>query len=140
MAITLTWCKNNKGVYWFCTGDVTYDEIEQTDKQQYSDNRFDDAEYVLINLLSADRLILTELEITMDVTHDSINSYSNENLNVLFVAEKPELQEIGHIYAEQFKQKYMDWDVQVFGDLPSAKRWLCDKSVNIDIADLHYIE
>lgn len=122
MPISVSWYKD--GVEWTCTDTVTIEQVRDADDLMFKDPRFEKAKYLLINTLAVKNVELTELEIQMDATYDSIHALRNEKLKLAFLVGTPDTRSVAETYASISKKKHIGWNVKIFSNIEELLEWL----------------
>jgi hypothetical protein len=125
MPHTIDWFSDHTEVVF--SGQVTYQELRDTGASHYSDSRFDDIKFVILDFTSADLTQITPDKTTVLASIDSTAVAYNSSLKLAFV--------ISDEYQRSLCEKYIkdsigfrsSWAHRIFFDIEEARQW-CDRA------------
>lgn len=112
----------DRGVYWSFTGNVTGEDILQSNFDIYGDERFDDLTYQIVNLLDAETINVSERHMQKVAHLDAAAARSNNNIRVAVVAREADARLLKEHYEKHSSGN--GWPVKLFDSLEDAEAWI----------------
>ena len=119
MPYKLYW--ENKGVYIYWFGKVTYEESLKANGEIYGHPKFDHITYQLSDILEADTSLFTPKEVKVIGHLDMKSSIWNKKLKIAHIVTDPEFIALIDIYEKQMEGS--GWKFKTFNNLEDARLW-----------------
>jgi hypothetical protein len=119
MGYEITW--EPFGVVKCFYGCLTGDDLKQSGMQLHGDERFDDLQYVINDLLGVTEVSATEADIEEINAIDNAASYSNRKLKLSVVATNERIVELATQYANSTDNIH---PFGIFSTVEDARQWL----------------
>ena len=118
MPHTLEWEK--RGAYWKYSGNVSGEEVVNACTVIYGDHRFDSLDYKIVDFLDIESIQISEQELLKIAFQDKAAELTNPHIKSAIVMT------VGAEFGKQFASYFDDsgWEVEVFGDVESARQWI----------------
>lgn len=127
MAYQTFWEEN--GICWKYTGDVTAEEISESQDEFFADYRSKNARYQIIDASAIDSLHWDQSDIVETSANDVGASMAVKDLKIAFVvSEDPEVRKKIDAYIDLCKEMEASWTFGVFKSMDAARAWI--KSFN----------
>ena len=107
---------------WTFWGTVTGDELLESNRKVYSDSRFAERHYQLVDLSQVERFDVTSDDMIRLAENDHTAALSNPDVKVAVVA-RDELIRMLSLYYEA-ESSDSPWEQQVFDTLSEARAWV----------------
>lgn len=119
MSYTTIW--KERGIIWSYSGVLTGAELIASNVEIYSDPRFDDLEYQIVDLrrVAEFRILQHHMKAVADL--DALAAKQNPNIRVAVVTKEPTGHSITRTYLEEAPEVH--WETRVFKDYVEAKAW-----------------
>jgi hypothetical protein len=111
----------NNGVKVSVTGNVTFEEVFQTDGMIYGDSRFSTLKYVIYDLSEVTSLNLNTNDLKMISTLDKSASRWNEKLKLSLLVKGNETKVSLKKYISFMKDS--GWDIRIFNNNDDVLNW-----------------
>ena len=118
MAYQLTWEPN--GVYWKYTGNVTGEEIVEASTTIYSDPRFDNLRYKLVDFLDAENISIDKDDVELISYQHIAAARYNPRIKTAIVSKTYSY--LLQLFVENLR--ISEWEVEVFHHLDNANKWI----------------
>ncbi|CAA6676961.1 MULTISPECIES: hypothetical protein [unclassified Lentimonas] len=119
MPYTTQWTQH--GVTWKYTGNLTGEELLQSNINIYGDERFDDLWYQIVDLSEVKSVTVTPL-IMRKITHlDMAAAHTNPHIRVAVIGGE----QLNKIYSDNACESH--WPTQDFNSMEAALAWVHDK-------------
>lgn len=114
-----TWEK--KGIYWKLYGVVTGREIEKLTVDIFSDPRFDDLKYAILDFLSIDDIVMSHEELESIAAQDMAAAITNPSIKIALVGSDPRVKALAAAFNDMFGGH--PWEASYHENLAEARRW-----------------
>lgn len=123
MAYHTTWEEN--GILWEYSGDVTAEEISESQDEFFADYRSKNARYQIIDASSIDSLIWDQSDIVETSANDVGASMAVKDLRIAFiVSEDEDVRQKIEAYIDLCKEMEASWAFGIFRDMEAARNWI----------------
>ncbi|MCP4550011.1 MAG: hypothetical protein GY835_26430 [bacterium] len=123
MPVTIEWEK--RGICYSYRDTLTGSEMIDITNETYSDPRFDDIRYQLVDLLAVTGFELSIRDVERRSALDRAAARSNPNIIVAIVAYEEALAAMASLYGVEILDS--PWDMRIFQDLKTAREWISDR-------------
>lgn len=121
MAYKMQW--HQHGVYVKYNQIVTSDEIREVDDKMYSDQKYSNLRYQIIDFLDVKETTITDDDVAVIAGYEIGSTIYNREMKIAFVADNPLF--IKFIYLYMDKLKATSWIIKLFDNLADAENWCC---------------
>ena len=120
MPYRLLW--EDKGVVLVYLGEISDDDIIQSNLDIYEDKRFEHVRYQIVNLLESDSISFTDNAMHMVASLDAKAATWNPKVRVAIVSNSKLVDELVKIYGNGMIET--PWVTEMVNDMKSARAWL----------------
>jgi hypothetical protein len=120
MTFKIEWVEG--GVFWNYSGTVSSEEILESNKEVYGDERFDQIRFEVVNFLDTNGIEFTAKDVRIVAALDRAAALTNPRIRVVLLATEPRIVEILQAYLQGIRGG--PWIAQVFSSLDEAAVWL----------------
>ena len=124
MPYILHWKK--KGLYCKFTGAVSGAELMQCNNDIYGDQRFDDIQYQIFDMLNVSELLVEAKDVRIVAACDKAAALTNPTIKCALVAQNENAHALSRLYQSGIEES--PWEGRSFNDLSSAREWLSQPS------------
>ena len=121
MAYQMQW--HQQGVYVKYNQIVTPDEIREVDDKMYSDQKYANLRYQVIDFLDVKETTITDDDVAVISGYEIGATIYNREMKVAFVVNNPVFIELINGYID--KLEATSWIIKLFDNLADAENWCC---------------
>lgn len=118
----------SKGLLTKHYGVVSLDEILFSINEMCGDERFDDINYRLVDLLDVEKVASTIEDIDAIIALDMVSSIFNKKIKLAIVSSDEGMQALAAYFISQADE--LPWDIHSFSAVEEAREWVCGGQTN----------
>ncbi len=112
------------GCVFSVKGRIESADMRRLALREFVDERFANAEYMIVDLLEADYSRISQREISMVIGHTFDTSSENPGMKLALVATDPHVVRMCEYYLSIMSKMDMRWESRMFGTMADARRWV----------------
>lgn len=113
-----------EGIYWQFFGIVPLQEIREADNEVYGDARFDDLKYFIWDATDVKQLDLSENEVDVPASLDTITTSYKPTMKGAFVAGDKGVRGGIERYIKTSLELGSTWKFKLFENIQDARKWV----------------
>ena len=113
-----------KGAYIYFSGEVTYDQLKASRAQLWGNPDWDNLLFEILDFRDAASLEISTLKASMIASMDDVATVRSRRNKVAVIANSSNVMNFAVAYADA--KKHSPWEVKIFNDLDSGRRWVCN--------------
>lgn len=119
MPYTTEW--ENQGIHWHYWGEVSGEELIQSNLEIYGDERFDRMKYQIVDLTGVDSFDVTHDDMLKMAAYDRAAARSNPSVKVAVIAHIATIKSLTTLYDAENQQS--PWETRMFDTVEEARFW-----------------
>ena len=120
--ISLAW--EDAGCVFTIKGRLEKEDIRRMALQEFADERFEHAKFLIVDLLEADYSIVSQRDISIIVAHTFDTPSENPDMKLAIVATDPHVIGMSEYYLSMMSNMEWHWEARMFKTLEDARAWV----------------